>query len=75
MHFAAHPKESTEAHDQRTPAQWIDMGMWTLSHKQLFVDMQLHNVHFEHVGAHVFAKGAEIMHDALHLYGTLVHPG
>ena len=49
------------------------MGTWTVAHQQLFLDVQLHDMHLEHVGAHVLAEGTEIVHDALHLYRTLAH--
>ena len=41
------------------------MGTWTVAHQQLFVDVQLHDMHLEHVGAHVLAEGAENLLDAV----------
>ena len=74
MHLATQPKESAEAHDQRTPAHRIDMRARAVAHQQLFVDVQLHDMHLKQVGADVFSKGTEIVNDALHLKPKSLRP-
>ena len=74
MHLGAQPKKSAEAHNQWAPAHRIDMGTRAVACQQFFVDMQLHDMHFERVRADVLAEGTEIVHDALHLHRTLAHP-
>ena len=49
------------------------MGAWTVSQRKILVDVQLHNMHFEHVSVHILPERPEIMHHALHLYGTFEH--
>src|SRR5262249_5647268 len=73
VHLASEPEEPTEAHDQGAPSHRIDMGSRTVFPKKAFLNVQLHNVHFEHVGIHILPKSPEIMHDALHLYRTFEH--
>lgn len=68
MHLAAQTEEAAEAHDQRTPANRVDMRPRRVTHQQGFVNVQLHDVYLEHVGAHVLAEGAVIVHHALHLH-------
>jgi hypothetical protein len=36
--------------------------------------VQLHDMHLEHVSAHVLAEGPEIVDDAFHLHCTLAYP-
>ena len=73
MHLASQPEESTEAHDQRTPEHRVNMRTQAVAHEKLFVDVQLHDMHLEHIRAHVLAEGTVIVHDALHVHGTLAH--
>src|SRR5262250_1020695 len=73
MQLSSEPKEPTEVHNQGTPAHRVDMGACTVHQQKVFVDVELHNVHFEHVGVHILPERPEIMHDALHLYGTFEH--
>src|SRR5229473_5664194 len=73
MHFAAQTKEAAEAHDERTPAHRINVGSRAVAHQQLFLDVEFCDVYFEHVGAHVFAEGTEVVNDPLHLHWTLAH--
>src|SRR5262250_1700645 len=73
MQLSSEPKEPTEVHNQGTPAHRVDMGACTVHQQKVFVDVELHNVHFERVGVHIFPERPEIMHDALHLYGTFEH--
>src|SRR5262249_48161770 len=73
--LAAEPKKPAEVHNQRTPAYWVDVGARTLAQQKIFVDVQLHNVHFKHVGVHVLSERPVVMHDALHLYWAFEHTG
>jgi hypothetical protein len=75
MHLAAQSEKAAEAHHQRTPAQWINVGSRPLLYlyQQRFVNVQLHNMYLEHVGAYVLAEGTEIVDDALHLHRTFAH--
>lgn len=73
MHLSSEPKEPAETHNQRTPAYRVDIGAWTVFQQKVFVDVQLHKIHFEYVGVHIFPERPEIMHDALHLDGTFEH--
>ncbi len=45
----------------------------TVSHQQLFIYVQLHDMHFEGVGIHIPAEWTEIVHDAFHLHRALDH--
>jgi len=73
VHLASERKEPAEVHNQGAPAHRVDMGPWTVSQQKVFVDVQLHNMHFEHVGVHILPERPEIMHDAFDLYGTFEH--
>jgi len=74
MHLATKAEKSAEAHDQGTPEHRIDAGARTVPHQQPFIDVQFHDLHLKHVGAHILAERAEILDDTLHLYRTLAHP-
>ena len=71
MHLATKPKEAAEAHYQRVPARRINVRTNSAAVQQRFVNMQFDYMHLKGVGIDVFSEGAEFMHDALHLNGTL----
>src|SRR6266403_4683682 len=61
MYLTAQSEEAAEAHDERTPANRINVRARTVAHQQLFVHVELHDMDFEDIGAHVLAKRAEIV--------------
>src|SRR5689334_861179 len=73
MHLASKPKEAAKIHNQRAPADRIDVGTGAIFQQKAFLDVQLDDVHFEGIGTHILPKRPEIMHDALHLNGTFAH--
>jgi hypothetical protein len=70
MQFAAQSKETAKAHHQRTPARRIYMGARAIPDQEVFVDVQLDNVHLENIGVHVLAERTVMVDDSLQLYGT-----
>lgn len=63
MDFAAYSEEAAEAHDQWTPAHRVDMGTGAFAYQQLFVHVQFHDMHLEHVSADVFSEGPVVVND------------
>src|SRR5258708_16420069 len=73
MYLAAQSEEAREAHTEWTRAHRINVGTRPVAYQQLFVDVELYDVDFEHIGAYVLAEGAEFVHDPLHLHRTFAH--
>ncbi len=71
MYLATKPKEAAEAHYQRAPALRINARTNSAAVQQCLVNVQFDDMHLKGVGIDVFSEGAEFMHDALHLNGTL----
>ena len=61
MYFTAETKEPAEVHNQRPPTHGIDMGPQSIAFQQFFIYVQLHNVHFEGIGVHVFTESAKFV--------------
>src|SRR5579864_4189785 len=70
MHLLANSEKSTEAHNQRPPAYWINVGTLRASDQQFFFNVQFSNVHLEGVCADVLPERLVVLHNALHLDGA-----
>src|SRR5579864_2205849 len=70
MDFASHAEKTAEAHDERSPFFWVDMGA-LVSRKEQLLDVQLDNVDLKRVRRDVLSEGTPFVDDALHLHRAL----